>query len=404
MQVAWLAGAVFVVSLGYGALLPLLPEWLELLLAQASGADRERHVGYLSAAYAVGLLIGAPLWGQLSDRRARGPILLIGLLGYVVSMLLLLWTTAGMLTATYVLRVTAGFFVAAVVPVATATVAEHTPDDKRARRFAWLGAMTLLGFLLGPALTEAVRMGWAWAGDRVSISVSAVVIVTSAMLAIVAVLGVAKTLPRTHVAPSPGAPTPAVGLQELPLLLWLAGGAMFVLTAVEVIVVLHGGRQAAAAPNAAAMLVVCGLTMLVVNAVLFITALLAKAAAAMLAVAGLVLSMGGLTTLSLASQPAWMYLGIGLAAAGVGLLLPLVSFVASSGTKEALGVIMGALNAVLASGQMLGSFSAGWLYGVAGQLSFGWLNVVFGVLLVMLALRGRSLSDSSKRPATGRRA
>lgn len=166
VQVGWLAATAFVVSLGYGALMPLLPDWLELLLAQGTEADQGRHVGFLSAAYAAGMLVGAPLWGMLSDRWARRPTLLLGLLGYVASMLLLLWTTTSMLAATYVLRAAAGVFVAAVVPVITATVAEHTPDAKRARRFAWLGAMTLLGFLLGPALTEALRRGWFTVADR----------------------------------------------------------------------------------------------------------------------------------------------------------------------------------------------------------------------------------------------
>ena len=61
VQLAWLAAAVFVVSAGYGALMPLLPGWLKSMMPVASAADLARHVGYLSGAYAAGVLVGAPL-------------------------------------------------------------------------------------------------------------------------------------------------------------------------------------------------------------------------------------------------------------------------------------------------------------------------------------------------------
>lgn len=138
-QLAWLAGSVFIVSVGYGALLPVLPGWLALLMPGASASEVGRHVGFLSGVYAAGVLLGAPLWGIVSDRVGRGRILIIGLVGYVASSLLLLMPkVAGDsgIAWLYALRGTTGFFVAAVVPVVAALVAEHTPQVKRARRFA----------------------------------------------------------------------------------------------------------------------------------------------------------------------------------------------------------------------------------------------------------------------------
>ena len=87
-QLAWLAGSVFIVSVGYGALLPVLPGWLASLMPAASAAEVGRHVGFLSGVYAAGVLLGAPLWGFVSDRVGRGRILIIGLVGYVASLLL----------------------------------------------------------------------------------------------------------------------------------------------------------------------------------------------------------------------------------------------------------------------------------------------------------------------------
>lgn len=110
---AWLAAAVFVVSVGYGALLPLLPAWLAPMLPGATAFDIARHVGFLSGVYAAGVLVGAPLWGLISDRTGRGRILIIGLVGYIVTLLLLLLPELVGLWGIYALRGMTGFFVAA---------------------------------------------------------------------------------------------------------------------------------------------------------------------------------------------------------------------------------------------------------------------------------------------------
>ena len=68
VQLAWLAAAVFIVSAGYGALLPVLPAWLASMMPGADAAEVGRHVGFLSGVYAAGVLLGAPLWGAVSDR------------------------------------------------------------------------------------------------------------------------------------------------------------------------------------------------------------------------------------------------------------------------------------------------------------------------------------------------
>ena len=208
VQMGWLAGCVFIVSAGYGALLPVLPGWLAALMPGVSASEVGRHVGFLSGVYAAGVLLGAPLWGIVSDRVGRGRILIIGLVGYVgSSLLLLIPSMAGGsgIGGLYALRGTTGFFVAAVVPVVAALVAEHTPQDKRARRFAWLGAMSLLGFLLGPALSAVANEVGPWVTDAaVSSALSArVVLVLSALLGGVMMVGLAASLPAALVGQVP---------------------------------------------------------------------------------------------------------------------------------------------------------------------------------------------------------
>ena len=205
VQLACLAAAVFVVSAGYGALMPLLPGWLKSMMPVASATDLARHVGYLGGAYAAGVLVGAPLWGFVADRVGRGPILIIGLVGYVASLLALLAPAVADVWGIYALRFATGCFVAAVIPVVSALVAGYTSEKQRARRFAWLSAVSLLGFLFGPGLIAVADWLARLAGERAvpNVPSSQAVIVLSALLGAVIMLGLAATLP------TPGSPVPA---------------------------------------------------------------------------------------------------------------------------------------------------------------------------------------------------
>lgn len=114
VQLVWLALAVFVVSVGYGALLPLLPAWLTSMMPGATASEVARHVGFLSGVYTAGVLLGAPLWGVVADRTGPGRVLIIGLVGYVASLLLMLVPAEGRTTALWclsgaVMFVLAGF-------------------------------------------------------------------------------------------------------------------------------------------------------------------------------------------------------------------------------------------------------------------------------------------------------
>lgn len=394
MQLVWLAGSVFIVSAGYGALLPVLPGWLASMMPGVSAREVARHVGFLSGVYAAGVLLGAPLWGIVSDRFGRGRILIVGLVGYVASLLLLLtpamaggWGIWGL----YAMRGTTGFFVAAVVPVVAALVAEHTPQDKRARRFAWLGAMSLLGFLFGPALSAVATQVGPWiTGGAASLALSArVVLVLSALLGGVMMVGLAASLPATlvsdaevqtkEVSPLPGPPT---------ALLWLSATVMFVLAGFELGIVLQGQEQSGLSSRMAAiMLAECSIVMLGVNALLFVTSLLEKVSARILIGAGLLLAIVGLVVLAVDRSQAWMYLGVSLTSAGTGLVLPVIAYLAAGSSPQKLGVVMGGLAAAAGFGQTLGSAAGGWLFGVLAHRSYALLALPLLVMLGLLVAR-----------------
>lgn len=391
VQMAWLAGSVFIVSAGYGALLPVLPGWLASLMPGANVTEIGRHVGFLSGVYAAGVLLGAPLWGVVSDRVGRGRILILGLVGYVTSLLLMLIPAMANLWGIYTLRGTTGFFVAAVVPVVAALVAEHTPEKQRARRFAWLGAMSLLGFLFGPTLSAVASEVGPWMSDAArSPALSArVVLVLSAVLGAVMMLGLAGTLPASLDAGKGVQDQPVGSVQGRPAaLLWLSGMVMFVLAGFELGIVLQGQQSSGqSSRQAAIMLAECSLVMLIVNALLFITSLLEKISARILMGAGLLLAIIGLTVLAAGRSDALMYLGVSLTSAGTGLVLPVIAYLAAGASPQRLGVVMGGLAAASGFGQTLGSAAGGWLFGAQAHLSFGWLTLPLVLMLGLLLRR-----------------
>ena len=392
VQLAWLAAAVFVVSAGYGALMPVLPGWLTLMVPDTSAADLARHVGYLGGIYAAGVLVGAPLWGLASDRVGQGPILIIGLLGYVVSLLALLVPMWVGLWPIYALRGATGFFVAAVIPVVSALVAGHTQEKQRARRFAWLSAVSLLGFLFGPGLVAVADWLVRLAGQEAApalVSTQAV-IVLSALLGAVIMLGLAMTLPRpggvaaasNHTAPShESCMTALYGLNAT---------VMFVLAGFELGILLQGQLHSGVSTRKVSLMFAeCSLVMLGVNALLFFTALLEKAPPRKLIGTGLILAMFGLAVLTQHRTDAWMYAGISLAAAGIGLVLPVIAYLAAGAAPHRLGAAMGGLAAAAGIGQTLGSSVGGWLFSAIEQRSFGWLAAPLMAVLVLLLLRPR---------------
>jgi MFS family permease len=391
VQLAWLAAAVFVVSAGYGALMPVLPGWLGSFMPGASAPELARHVGFFSGVYAAGVLVGAPLWGAISDRVGRSRILIIGLIGYIASQLLLLVPGLESLWGLYALRAATGLFVAAVVPVVSALVAEHTPQDKRARRFAWLSAMSLLGFLFGPGLNEVATAAGSWAGAGVVTAATSAraVIVLSALLGAVMMLGLTRTLPKSRTPDAAGpkdATTPAE--DRTVALCWLSGTVMLVLAGFELGIVLQGQQHADMSPRqVAVMFAECSLVMLVVNALLFLSGMLEKIASRTLVAAGLLLAMSGLAVMAWHSAEGWLYLAIALTSAGTGLVLPVIAYLAAGVSCPRLGATMGALAATAGLGQTLGSSLGGWLFGSFSQRSFGMLIVPLAGMLVLLFAR-----------------
>lgn len=145
---AFLAATACISSMGMGLIAPVMPA----LLVDISGgdlADASFWGGIALVSYAVMQFIFSPIFGALSDRFGRRPILLMSLSAYAVDMLLLALVQT--LPWFLLVRGLAGVF-ASTFSTASAYIADITPPNKRASRFAIIGAAFGLGFILGPAM------------------------------------------------------------------------------------------------------------------------------------------------------------------------------------------------------------------------------------------------------------
>ncbi|WP_417851613.1 MFS transporter [Thalassoglobus sp.] len=146
---------VFIDLLGFGIVMPLLPRYGRHF--QASGLQ----LGLLMASFSAMQFIFAPIWGRISDRIGRRPVLIVGLLGSTISYALFGYATSlgsegtllGMsaLTWLFITRIGAGIG-GATIATAQAYIADVTGPEDRAKGMALIGAAFGIGFTFGPLI------------------------------------------------------------------------------------------------------------------------------------------------------------------------------------------------------------------------------------------------------------
>jgi DHA1 family tetracycline resistance protein-like MFS transporter len=134
---------VFVELVGFGVIIPLLPFYAEHYHATPA------QVGLLMAAYSLAQFITAPMWGRLSDRIGRRPVLMASLAGAALSYLGLAFTTH--LLGLFAARIFGGAM-AGGIAAAFAYAADVSTPANRARAMGVVGAAFGLGFIFGPAI------------------------------------------------------------------------------------------------------------------------------------------------------------------------------------------------------------------------------------------------------------
>jgi MFS family permease len=130
-------------GMGFGLILPAFLFYAENLGASATIAAT------IIGTYSIGQFISTPIWGRMSDRYGRKPMLLLSMAGLTLSYLLLasaenLWVLA--------LARTMNGLMSGNLAVAMAYVSDITPVEKRAQGMGYVGGSISIGFIVGPMI------------------------------------------------------------------------------------------------------------------------------------------------------------------------------------------------------------------------------------------------------------
>jgi len=144
-------GTVFLNALGYGLLIPVLPDVVRRFDADPSFVSR--YFGYFIAIYAVVQFAAAPVLGNLSDRYGRRPVLLASLAGAAIDYLLMAYAPA--LWLLFLGRVISGL-TGASMAVAYAYMADISDERSRSEHFGLVAAALGAGIVAGPGVGGAL--------------------------------------------------------------------------------------------------------------------------------------------------------------------------------------------------------------------------------------------------------
>ncbi len=358
--------AVFAVSLGFGVVLPLLPDLIERLMGSGvEAAQVSRHTGLLTAVYTLSLFLFAPQWGRLSDRHGPRGVLLVGLLGFGITMLVFSFVES--LAAIYAERFLSGMFASAVTPVAAATIGSFTTTEEgRARRLSFVSMAGIAGFLLGPMLGVFITR---FAVDFLALTMAAgsvaIPLAATALLAFLVASAVAFAVPGSE---GRGQAQKTVGALEnktawlVPKLLILtfivsAGVGVF-----EVGLALRGKQELGLTPyQIALMFTECSLVMFVMQALVFSPWIKPDTTRWFIAPALLGLA-AGLFLVPRAYDFTLMLVVIGAIAASAGILSPILTYWISAKAGSSQGWELGKQTAAASLGVTAGSAAGGILF------------------------------------------
>lgn len=135
---------VFIDLLGFGILIPILPTFATKILH----VD-ETAIGIAIAIYSLVQFFFNPVFGQLSDKYGRKPIIIISLFLNAIGYVIFAFTSSFLVLL--VSRVVAGIG-GSSIGVAQAYIADVTTKENRSKGMGLIGAAFGLGFVFGPMI------------------------------------------------------------------------------------------------------------------------------------------------------------------------------------------------------------------------------------------------------------
>lgn len=381
---------MIVVMIGFGIVIPIMPFYVEHF--GASGAA----LGGLMAVFSVMQFIFSPVWGNLSDRLGRKPILMLGAFGNALSLVLM--GLAPNLTLLFVARALGGILSSATLPTAMAYVADSTSNEQRGGGMGVVGAAMGIGMVLGPAISGPLA-------DR---SLSLPFFVASGLSALALVL-ILIVLPESLPPERRGVQQHAQGRQlarmrealggPMGLLFFLSFLVNFALTSFEGIFGLFAAhRFNYSATQVSLIFAVIGILSALAQGFATGPATQRWGESAIIK-ASLLGSAVGFPLMLLATTFPTVLLTVGLFVLSNTMLRPALSSLISKKAQTGQGAAIGLNNAFMSLGRIVGPLWAGGLFDV--RITYPYISggIVMGLsyLLSLARLRSEALTEPVER-------
>jgi len=386
---AILFGTVFIHLLGFGIIIPLLPYYAETYGARAL------VVGLLTTSFSFCQFLFAPVWGRLSDRIGRRPVLIGSLV--VTGVSYLVYAAATSLTLLFASRMLAGV-AGAVLSTAQAYVADTTTPENRTRGMGLIGAAFGMGFIFGPAL-GGILSRWGFAAPAYA----------SAALAFVAAgfafFRLTESLPPEVRAETAAARRRRATLREalarpvVGTVLALFFTATLCFAGMEAILALFSQRYFGWGPHQIGYLFAYVGVIAAAMQMGVVGALVRRFGERALVRAGLALMGAAFVGAGLAPPLPLFLVVMGLIAVASGMLTPSLSGLISLATPpDEQGGILGIYQSLGSLARAVGPFFGGLVFDVVSPGAPLWMA---GIVLWIAALAAARLPRGTKKPATG---
>jgi DHA1 family tetracycline resistance protein-like MFS transporter len=365
-----------------GVIVPLLP-----FQAEGVGAG-PAAIAWLFAVYSLTQFLTAPLWGRLSDRIGRKPVIAISFAGSALAYLWLAY--ADSLVMIFVIRALAGVM-NGWLATGQAYIADITTPEKRAHGMGMLGAAFGVGFVIGPAL-GGYLVGEGTPDFRLPMLLAAGGSTVALLVTLIAMREPVRHQEFTHVSPWQALSGSSLGL--IGVLIGLLFCMFFVFSGMESTFAVWCNKALAMGPRAVGYyLSFAGVVGVFVQAWLVgrLVAVIGEARVVSLAMATLAI---GLAVLPLASTPPMLLPALGLLSLGFGLGNPsLLSLISREAPAAMRGGAMGLSQSSSSLGRILGPIWGGIVFSLIGRdwpfLSGALLLIPVTLIAIVLARRLR---------------
>ncbi|MEM7307179.1 MAG: MFS transporter [Planctomycetota bacterium] len=412
-------GIVFLDIVGFSIIFPLFPRMLEhyvqlegpdgwcgqlvTWLGELAGDEGSHAVvtlfgGVLGSLYSILQFLLAPVWGGLSDRLGRKPVLRLTLAGTAVSYVL--WMFAGSFWLLIAARLLGGMM-AGNISAASAVVADTTSGKERAKGMGIVGMAIGLGFILGPAiggLTAGVTLGdgeWSRGFALNPFSASALAALALSLLNLVWMLTrFEESLPAERRGHGEGGHTlnpfgrlseiaqPGVTRTNLIYFLYITAFAAMEFT----LTFLAAERFAYSPTDNAWMFVFVGLMIAFVNGGV-VRRVAPRFGERKVILAGLVILLPGFLAIAAAGGSGLFYAGLTCMAVGSALAMPcLSSLVSRYAPAERQGLVLGTFRSLGSLSRAIGPILGGLLYWSLGSAAPYYAGAAFLLLPLFAAL------------------